>query len=119
MADRAATKTVELTHFGRKSGKPFRLTIWFVEMDGDLWIGTRDDRGNWPRNVAATGRAELDFGSGAEPYTCTAGTPEEVRRFKKAVRSKYPGPGHLIYTLLAIGKQPCCFRLRPEPPASA
>jgi hypothetical protein len=37
----AAKQTVKLTHYGRKSGKPHEVTIWFV-VDGDqVYLGRR------------------------------------------------------------------------------
>lgn len=104
--------SVELTHFGRKSGKPFKLSVWFVEMDGDIWVGTRDDSRNWVKNLAATRRAELDFGSGPNAYEVTAGSPEELARFERAILSKHP-IGARIINFMARGKPPCCFRLVP------
>jgi hypothetical protein len=36
----AGKQTTTLTHYGRKTGKPHEVTIWFV-LDGDkLFIGT-------------------------------------------------------------------------------
>ena len=36
----AGKQTTRLTHYGRKTGKPYEVTIWFV-LDGDrLCIGT-------------------------------------------------------------------------------
>ncbi len=102
--------SVELTHFGRKSGKPFKLSVWFVELDGDVWIGTRDTARNWVRNVEATGRAELDFGTGPVAYRCTRGTSAELERFENAVLSKHPIGGRII-NFMSRGKPPCCFRL--------
>lgn len=104
--------SVELTHFGRKSGKPFKLSVWFVEMDGDLWVGTRDSDRNWVKNLRSTGRAELNFGDGASSYTVTPGTDDEQSRFEKAILSKHP-IGARIINFMARGKPPCCFRLEP------
>ncbi len=105
--------SVELTHFGRKSGKPFKLSVWFVELDGAVWIGTRDIERNWVRNVRAGGRAELDFGEGSVAYRSTEGSAEELARFEKAILSKHPIGGRII-NFMARGKTPSCFRLVPE-----
>jgi len=106
--------SVELTHFGRKSGKPFKLRVWFADLDGDLWVGTRDTTRNWVRNLRANGRAELDFGQGAVAFRCREGTREgEQQRFDRAIASKHPVASRII-NLMARGKTPCCFRLVPE-----
>ena len=40
-----------MTHYGRKTGKPHEVTIWFV-LDGDrLYIGTANVNRQWVRNV--------------------------------------------------------------------
>ncbi len=110
----AASKkwSVELTHFGRKSGKPFKLSVWFVEIEGDLWVGTRDRDRNWVKNLRSTGRAELDFGDGAASYRCTEGSGDELTRFENAILAKHP-IGARIINFMARGKEPICFRLVP------
>ena len=105
--------SVELTHFGRKSGKPFKLSVWYVDLDGDVWVGARDTARNWVRNVQATGRADLDFGAGPVAYGATAGTEAELERFNAAILSQHP-IGARIINFMARGKPPCCFRLVPE-----
>jgi len=44
-------RTTRMTHYGRKTGKPHEVTIWFV-LDGDrLYIGTANVNRQWVRNV--------------------------------------------------------------------
>ncbi len=112
----ADKSSVELTHFGRKSGKPFTLWVWFVEMGNDVWVGTRDDERSWARNVASNGRVELNFGDGPRPYVGTLGSAAELARFEKAILAKHPVSGRLIHWKTR-SKTARCFRLRPaEPP---
>lgn len=108
----AEPKSVELTHFGRKSGNPFTLHVWFVEIEGDLWVGTRDSERNWVKNVRSTGRAQLDFGDGPKAYTAALGTEQDQSRFERAILSKHP-IGARIINFMARGKVPCCFRMTP------
>lgn len=110
--------SVELTHFGRKSGKPFKLRVWYVEIDGDLWVGTRDKTNHWVRNLRATGRAELDFGQEGVAFGCEQAASEaEQQRFDQAILAKHPIAGRLIVAM-ARGKSPCCFRLIADAPTS-
>lgn len=103
--------SVALTHFGRKSGKPFTLRVWYVEVDGDLWVGTRDTARNWVRNLRTTGRAELDFGQGTIACRCEEGAgASEQQRFDEAILAKHPVASRIIGAM-ARGKIPCCFRL--------
>ncbi len=58
----ASKQTVILTHYGRKSGKPYNVKIWFV-VDGDrVFIGTANAERQWVRNVQKTPRIRLAVG---------------------------------------------------------
>ena len=82
--------TIMLTHRGRRSGKPYRVRIWFVVIDGRVWIGSLDTARGWVRNVRASGTAGLDFGAGPLPVRCTwVDRLEDTDRFQAAVRKKY------------------------------
>jgi len=59
----AGRSTLILTHYGRKSGKPYEVKIWFV-VDGDrVFIGTANVQRQWVRNVQKTPRIKLSVGS--------------------------------------------------------
>jgi deazaflavin-dependent oxidoreductase (nitroreductase family) len=104
--------TCRLIHYGRKSGKPYSVKIWFVVLDGDVWIGSLDADRNWVRNVASSGKAELDFGSGPRPVRCEPVTkPVEIERFRAAVTSKYPIASRLIRLFVRGGRQ-CAFKTK-------
>jgi len=58
----AGKQTTRLTHYGRKTGKPHEVTIWFV-LDGDrLHIGTANVKRQWVRNVQKTPQVKLSIG---------------------------------------------------------
>lgn len=100
-----------LTHFGRASGKAYRVKIWWVEIDGELWIGSLDATRGWVRNVRATGRAEMDRGRGTERVTCEPVTGSaEIARFRAAVKRKYPITSRLL--ALFFERESCAFRAR-------
>jgi len=101
-----------LTHFGRKSGKPFQVQIWWVELDGGVVIGSMDSSRGWVRNLKATGRAVLDRGRGEEPVRCEwVSDATEIERFRLAVRRKYPVMSRLL--ALFFQREGCAFRTRP------
>jgi F420H(2)-dependent quinone reductase len=50
----AGKQTTRLTHYGRKTGKPHEVTIWFVLDDDRLYIGTANVKRQWVRNVQKT-----------------------------------------------------------------
>ena len=58
----AARPTLRLTHRGRKTGRMYEVTIWFVA-DGDtVYLTTMDRRRHWVRNALHTPRVALQIG---------------------------------------------------------
>jgi len=58
----AGRSTLILTHYGRKSGKPYEVKIWFV-VDGDkVFIGTANVQRQWVQNVRKNPRIKLSVG---------------------------------------------------------
>ncbi|MGH9762189.1 MAG: nitroreductase/quinone reductase family protein, partial [Blastocatellia bacterium] len=55
----AGSKTVRLTHYGRKSGKPYQVTIWFAVDVDRVYLGTAKVDRQWVRNVQKTHRVVL------------------------------------------------------------
>jgi len=86
----AARQTVTLTHYGRKSGKPYDVTIWFV-VDGDkVYIGTANVNRQWVRNVQKTPQVKLSIGGEAFDGTARFLTDRpEHERAMAAIRRKY------------------------------
>ncbi len=58
----AGKLTTTLTHYGRKTGKPHEVTIWFVLGDDNLYIGTANVNRQWVRNVQKTPNIRLSIG---------------------------------------------------------
>lgn len=93
----ASKKTAILTHKGRKSGKEFQTPVWYVEHDGSTWIGTRDGKRNWVRNVGAATSVSLDTGNGPREFSVeTVDDAASVEAFRKAIRRKYPIASRLL-----------------------
>lgn len=66
--------TCKLTHRGRKSGKPYQVTIWFV-VDGELvYLETANAERQWVRNLQAN--PQISFEVGGQTFS---GTSERVR----------------------------------------
>jgi deazaflavin-dependent oxidoreductase (nitroreductase family) len=89
--DRVAKKqTVRLTHYGRKSGKPYEVTIWFV-VDGErVYLGTANVNRQWVRNVQTTPQVRLLIG--AETFEGNArflSDRSEHERAQARIRRKY------------------------------
>ena len=86
----AGKQTTTLTHYGRKTGKPHEVTIWFV-LDGDkLYIGTANVNRQWVRNVQKTPKIRLSMGGEAFDGNARFLTDRaEHERAMAAIRHKY------------------------------
>jgi deazaflavin-dependent oxidoreductase (nitroreductase family) len=86
----AGKQTLILTHYGRKSGKPYDVTIWFV-VDGDkVYIGTANVNRQWVRNVQKTPRIRLAVGGETfESETRVLTERAEHERAMAGIRRKY------------------------------
>jgi len=86
----AGKQTTRLTHYGRKTGKPHEVTIWFV-LDGDrLYIGTANVKRQWVRNVQKTTQVRLSIGGeNFEGNARFLTDRAEHERAMAAIRRKY------------------------------
>ena len=56
-------QTLSLTHYGRKSGRPYEVTIWYlVDKDG-LYLVSANAARSWVRNVKARPAVGLRVGN--------------------------------------------------------
>jgi hypothetical protein len=103
-------KVAKLTHYGRKSGKAYKMKVWFARIDDAVWIGSLDDARSWVKNVRA-GEFELDLGQGNRRYRATEATQAELERFGEVMRAQHP----IMFRLLmaAVRKTRCAFRCDP------
>ena len=87
----AQEKEVELTTFGRNSGKPSRRIIWITALDDKLYIRsglglTRD----WPKNLLTNARGILHIAGQDVPVRARHVTdPAEARAMHAPVKKKY------------------------------
>ena len=86
----AGKQTTRLTHYGRKTGKPHEVTIWFV-LDGDrLYIGTANVNRQWVLNVQKTPQVKLSIaGENVEGTARLLTDRAEHERAMAAIRLKY------------------------------
>jgi len=93
LASAAATAPeVDLTTFGRKSGRPSRNTIW-ITTDAQGRIHIRSGQGlvrDWPQNLLANGRAILHIDGRDFPVLARHVTDRaELLASRDAVKAKY------------------------------
>jgi deazaflavin-dependent oxidoreductase (nitroreductase family) len=55
-------QTLRLTHYGRKSGRPYEVTIWYLVDDARLYLVSANAARNWVRNVKARPAISLRVG---------------------------------------------------------
>ena len=56
-------QTLSLTHYGRKTGRPYDVIIWYM-VDGDrLYLASANANRNWVRNVKARPAISLKIGN--------------------------------------------------------
>jgi len=97
----ATRQTLKLTHYGRKSGKAYVVTIWFVVDDGKFYIGTANVNRQWVRNVQKTPRIRLSISG--ETFEGTARflvDRAEREHAMAAIRRKY----WMYLPILALGR---------------
>jgi len=86
----AGKQTTTLTHYGRKTGKPHEVPIWFVLDGGKLYIGTANMNRQWVRNVQKTPQVNLSMGGESFSGTARFLTDRtEHERAMAAIRRKY------------------------------
>jgi deazaflavin-dependent oxidoreductase (nitroreductase family) len=54
--------TLRLTHYGRKTGKSYQVTIWFLVEGETVYLVTQNMRRQWTRNVQARPEVQLQIG---------------------------------------------------------
>ena len=94
-------QTTTLTHYGRNTGTPHEVTIWFVLDDDKLYIGTANVNRQWVRNVQKTPQIKLSMGG--ETFSGTARfltDRAEHERAMSAIRRKY----WIFRPLIALGR---------------
>jgi deazaflavin-dependent oxidoreductase (nitroreductase family) len=86
----ARKSNVTLTHYGRKSGEPYQVTIWFT-VDGDhINLHTMSMQRQWPRNVLENERVSLRIGDETFEGTATPVDPTQMPRVVALMKKKYP-----------------------------
>src|SRR5207253_10389361 len=97
----AGKQTTTLTHYGRKTGRPHEVTIWFALDHDKFYIGTASVNRQWVRNVQKMPKVRLSitgemFEGNARFLTDRA----EHERAMAAIRRKY----WMFRPLIALGR---------------
>ena len=83
-------KRLKLTHYGRKSGKAYEVTIWFVVEGEHVYLGTANVNRQWVQNVEKTPNVKLRIGGETFDGTARFLTERaEHERSQEKMRKKY------------------------------
>ena len=86
----APQHTLVLTHYGRKSGTPYDVIIWFVVEGDRMFLGTANKSRNWVKNVMA--KPNVVIKAGGENFIATVreiSDQAERDRVLNLVQTKY------------------------------
>ena len=81
-----------LTTTGRATGKPHRIEIWFVVIDGSVWVASGGgNRSDWVRNLAAEPKLRLEIGTRGWPARATLHHDLAAHRARELLAARYQG----------------------------
>ena len=83
-------QTLRLTHYGRKTGRPYEVTIWYLVDADKLYLVTANASRNWVRNVKS--RPAISLRIGEEVFNGDVREitdPQEREKVRALVDRKY------------------------------
>jgi deazaflavin-dependent oxidoreductase (nitroreductase family) len=80
----ATYRTCQLTHRGRKSGRPFEVTIWFLVDADTVYVTTMNMRRQWTQNVQVN--RDIALRIGPETFAGEARVVTEASEVTEVVR---------------------------------
>ena len=95
-------QTLRLTHYGRKTGRPYEVTIWYLVDDDRLYLVSANRAApNWVRNVKA--RPAISLRVGDEVFNGNVRVitdPQEREKVSGLVERKY----WFVMPILRLGR---------------
>ena len=95
-------QTLRLTHYGRKTGRPYEVTIWYLVDDDRLYLVSANRAApNWVRNVKA--RPAISLRVGDEVFNGNVRVitdPQEREKVNGLVERKY----WFVIPILRLGR---------------
>jgi len=83
-------QTLKLTHYGRKTGKPYEVVIWYLVGGDKLYLVSANANRNWVRNVKARPAISLRIGDEVFNGNVRVITdPDEREKVSALVERKY------------------------------
>ena len=103
----ASRSTLRLTHYGRKSGKPYEVVIWFMVEGDEMFVATMNAKRQWVRNVDR--RPDVGLAADGETFTGTVerlAAPGDVRHVTDLLTAKYWYLSPVVAIARALGWDP-------------
>ncbi len=86
----AKKQTLRLTHRGRKSGKPYDVTIWFLVDDATVYLVTMNKERQWTKNVQVRSDVRLKIASDTfAGGVSVVSAAEEMAKVVSLIKKKY------------------------------
>lgn len=102
----ASSATLKLTHYGRKTGKPYEVLIWFMVEGETVYLATLNKDRQWCRNVRVNPQVSLRIGRETFDGEVEALTgPVEKAHVAELVKSKYWYARPFICFMKMIGRE--------------
>ncbi len=98
--------TLWLTHYGRKTGKPYEVLIWFMVEGETVYLATLNKDRQWCRNVRVNPRVSLRIGHESfEGEVDELTGPIEKAHVLELVKSKYWYAQPFMFLMKMIGRE--------------
>ena len=107
LASVADTSTLRLTHYGRKTGRRYEVTIWFLVDKDRIYLTTMNRHRQWVRNAMKTPHIRLRIGG--EEFEGTIGSltgDKEMRHVYELLTRKYWAMWLLDWAAWLVGRDP-------------
>jgi len=102
----ANNSTLRLTHYGRQTGKPYEVIIWFMVEGETIYLATLNKDRQWCRNVRVNPQVSLRIRQEVFDGEVEALTgPIEKAHVVELVKSKYWYARHFICLMKMIGRE--------------
>ena len=105
--------TVLLEVPGRRTGRPHRVALFTVEVDGSSYLISQYGASEWVRNLRAAGRGEVSRKGHAMAFTAVELEGAEREQVIAAFRAKVPKPFRRDFERLPAAEDHPTFRVDP------
>ena len=100
-ASDAASRTIDISTTGARTGRVRRIEVWFYRVDGEIYLTSQPARRSWYANLLAHPRFTFHLKHGVRADLPAVATPvldpEQRRRVFSSIIADLAGPRHRAY----------------------